>query len=146
MYDLQAMIAIAKDEARAHGLPEDLVCAVCDHESIGWNPWAVRYEPAFFKRYIHPAHPDTPTTEEIDAAESYGLMQIMGQTARELGFTGKYFTELCDPPVGTEFGCRKLAHCVQLVHGDVRSALLKYNGGANLQYPDLVLAHIQKYR
>lgn len=144
--DIPTMIQTARTCARLHALPEALVCAVCEHESGGWNPWAARYEAAFFKRYIHPAHPDTPTTEEIDAAESFGLMQLMGCTARELGFKGKYFTQLCDPAIGIEFGCRKLAKCVANHPGDVRAALLAYNGGGNLTYPDLVLPLIGKYQ
>lgn len=142
--DISNLIHVARAAAKTHALPEDLVCAVCEHES-GWNVWAARYEPAFFKRYIHPAHPDTPSTEEIDAAESFGLMQLMGCTARELGFKGKYFTELCDPAVGIEFGCRKLAKCVAAHPGEVRAALLSYNGGAAPQYPGLVLELLPKY-
>jgi soluble lytic murein transglycosylase-like protein len=138
------MIRVARATAKAHALPEDLVCAVCEHES-GWDPWAARYEPAFFALYIHPAHPKTPTTEEIDAAESFGLMQIMGQTAREFGFKGKYFTELCDPLVGIEYGCRKLERAVRFHPNDVRAALLVYNGGGNPQYPELVLARLANY-
>jgi hypothetical protein len=139
------MIRVARATAKLHALPEELVCAVCEHESGGWNPWAARYEPAFFARYIHPAHPQTPTTEEIDAAESFGLMQIMGQTAREFGFKGKYFTELCDPLVGIEYGCRKLERAVRVHPNDMRAALLIYNGGADPRYPDLVLALMHKY-
>ena len=144
--DIPALIKVARATAKLHALPEALVCAMCEHESGGWNTWAARYEPAFFKRYIHPAHPDTPTTEEIDAAESFGLMQIMGCTARELGFKGKYFTELCDPGVGIEYGCRKLNKCIAAHPGDVSAALLAYNGGSNPAYPALVLALLPKYQ
>jgi soluble lytic murein transglycosylase-like protein len=73
-------------------------------------------------------------------------MQIMGETARELGFKGTYLTELCDPIVGLEYGCRKLGACIEKHPGDTRAALLAYNGGSNPAYPDLVLRLLPKYQ
>ena len=145
MTDVQPLIQIARAAARTHALPEELVCAVCDHESGGWDPFAVRYEPAFERRY-DPVDPVKQPTEHFARAVSFGLMQLMGETARELGFVGKYLTQLCDPLTGIEFGCRKLARCMAARPADVRAALLMYNGGANAQYPDLVLALLPKYK
>jgi soluble lytic murein transglycosylase-like protein len=126
-------------------MDEALVCAVADHESGGWNPWAIRYEPAFEKKY-DPADPVKLPTEHYSRAFSFGLMQIMGETARELGFAGPYITQLCSPDVGLEYGCRKLKRCVDAHPGDTRAALLAYNGGSNPQYPDLVLQLIKQYQ
>lgn len=142
--DVPTMIRVARATAKAHALPEDLVCAVCDHESWGWDTFAIRYEPAFERKY-DPVDPAKEPTEHFARAFSYGLMQIMGETARELGFAGKYLTELCDPIVGVEYGCRKLSRCMAKHPGDMRAALLAYNGGANAQYPELVLALCEKY-
>src|SRR5262245_1759677 len=102
---------LARAAAQKHELDEALFCALCDHESVGWKPWAIRYEPAFFSRYVAPLYTNNKisATEAFARSFSYGLGQIMGQTARELGFDGEYLTELCDPEVGLEYAARKLA-------------------------------------
>jgi len=133
--------------ATAHnfGIDPALVCAVCEHESGGWNPWAIRYEPAFYTRYID-SMSNISMTEKMARAFSYGLMQVMGQVAREQGFTGKYLTQLCDPLENLTHGCKKLKKCLDRAGGDVRIALLAYNGGGNPGYPALVLAALPNYR
>jgi len=142
------MVALARSTAAAHDLDEALVCALCEHESEGWNAWAVRYEPAFFSKYVAPLYASgkISVTEAYARGFSYGLGQVMGQTARELGFANEFLTELCDPPVGLEFACRKLAKALHDAAGNVTSALLKYNGGANPNYPNLVLPLMPKYQ
>jgi len=131
-----------------HSLDPALVCAVATLES-SWNPWAVRYEPAFLTKYIQPLLNNGTVktmTEATMRSSSFGLMQILGQVARENGFTGQFLTELCDPDVGMDFGCRKLAKCVQNHPNDQRGALLAYNGGGNPQYADLVLQYLASYQ
>jgi soluble lytic murein transglycosylase-like protein len=145
------LIATAKRIAAQQQLDPALVCAVCHHESGGWNTWASRYEPAFFEKYV-PIDSKTfgrvcsRDTEKRLRATSFGLMQIMGQVARERGFEGEYLTELCDPEVGIEYGCRELARRLKNAGGDVRKGLLGYNGGGNRKYPDLVLEHYEEYQ
>lgn len=139
---------LATQAAEEHGIDPALVMAICEHES-NWNPYAIRYEPAFFKRYIHPAHPDVPSTMEMMDAVSFGLMQIMGETAQELGFVPKFpdwQNKLCDPATGIEYGCRKLAKCMARFSGDVKLSLLAYNGGGDASYSDKVLALMGKYQ
>jgi hypothetical protein len=75
--DLQDLIKIAKATAKAKGLDPALVCAVCEHESGGWNPWAIRFEPAFYARYTKPLN--FSDTEEYARAFSFGLMQTHGR-------------------------------------------------------------------
>ncbi len=118
----------------AHNLPFPLVFAIVQVES-GGNPHAIRYEPAFFSRYVagkgHTVYsPCSRATEEQLRAFSFGLMQIMGQSARELGFTGVFLTELLDPATGLDWGCRKLAQQVTRYKGDVESAVAAYNAGS----------------
>lgn len=132
------------------GLDPALVCAVCAHES-GWNPEAMRYEPAFYHRYIESM--EGLSDEEMTLrATSIGLMQVMGQTAREQHFADASLTALWDPLKGITEGCRKLKKCLSLEaheHGtymsDVAAALLRYNGGGNAHYPTLVLEHYKDY-
>ena len=116
-----------------------LVLAVCEHES-SWETYAVRYEPGFYARYIEKMTGLT-ATEKTMRATSFGLMQVMGQVAREKGFSEKYLTALCDPVFGLTYGCKKLKECLDRENGDVRAALLRFNGGGDPNYPDLVLKH-----
>lgn len=151
----EELIALARATAEKHGLAPELVCAICEQESDPdgkgpqpWDPWSMRFEPGFFKKYVVGLY----TTGKIRVTEayarsfSYGLMQTMGQTAREHGFAGRFLTELCDPAVGLEFGCRILKHKMDAAHGDVKQALLYWNGGSNPSYPDQAMARMERYR
>lgn len=141
------LIALAREAAARHQLYAELVCAIVEQESA-WNPWAIRFEPAFLSRYVAPLY----TNNKISATEAYarsfswGLMQVMGQTAREHGFTGASLAELCDPVAGLEAGCRVLAAKLAAAEGNVERALLLWNGGANKEYPAQVLALTARYR
>jgi len=100
--------------ARVHCLPAELAAAVVRVES-GGNPLAFRYEPAFLKRYVLPnasvkaKAPCSLETERQARAMSWGLMQVMGETARGLGFDGPFLSALTDPATGLDYGCRLLA-------------------------------------
>src|SRR5882724_3172912 len=128
--------------ASKYGLDQTIICAVAEHES-GWNPWVIRYEPNFYTKYIQSMI--LPETEKKSRAFSWGLMQIMGQTAREFGFTPPHLSSLCDPMLGMDFGCRKLKDCFLKFDNDEIAALLSYNGGGNKTYPHAVQALKQKY-
>lgn len=152
--NLDDMISLAIEAASNHGLDPALVCCVCHHESDGWNTWATRYESVFYNVYVMPLGKALRTygktaslaTERIDRAKSFGLMQVMGQVAREYGFAGEYLTELCEPLIGLEFGCRKLKKCFSLAKGSTEDALLRYNGGGDKDYPKKVLKHFPNYK
>ena len=140
------LIAVARASAARHGLDLDLVCAVIEQES-SWKTYAIRYENEFFNRYCFPLFKDsaiTPT-EARARAFSWGLMQVMGQTAREFGYTGD-FPALCDPQNGVDVGCRVLAHKIAVNQGNIRDALQAWNGGANPHYANEVLARLERYR
>jgi soluble lytic murein transglycosylase-like protein len=158
------LIALARRAAQTHALWPELVCAVVEQES-SWNTWALRYEPAFYERYVAPSLTRRPpdshapalgalTSPEIpdDATEararafSWGLMQVMGQAAREHGFIGESLAGLCDAATGLEIGCRILAAKLTAAEDNVTRALLLWNGGANRDYPASVLARANHYR
>lgn len=130
--------------ATRYGLAPSLVCAVCEQES-DWNCGAVRFEPGFLKRYVDPLN--LYLLESLDRSTSWGLMQIMGQTAIEFGWPLKVapLTDLRDPTQGLQFGCKKLQNCFLKHGGNRESALLAYNGGSNPNYPAEVIARIQHY-
>ncbi len=145
MMTRDAMFQLATALAEKHHLDPALVKAVCHWESKNWNPWAMRYEPEFYDTYISPMK-GIGATEMRARATSYGLMQVMGETARELGFKGEFLTELCDPQVGIEWGCVDLAREMDRANGNVRQALLGYNGGSDKSYPDKVLGLMFRYQ
>lgn len=136
------LIPLAQGAAKVAGLDPALVCAIVEQES-GWNAWAVRYEPAFDSKYVSPL-PLSPT-EDKTRSMSFGLMQLMGQSARELGFKGRFLTELCDPLINLTWGCKHFQGKLKRANGDVHQALLYWNGGANKAYPDQVLARQANY-
>jgi soluble lytic murein transglycosylase-like protein len=148
MMDRANLITLARQKAAEHQLDPELVCAIVEQES-SWNPWSVRFEPDFLARYIVPQFQagKISSTEGYARAFSWGLMQVMGETAREEGFTGD-LASLCDPEIGLEWGCRRFAAMLRRA-GDVpdaqAAALLHYNGGANPNYPGQVLARIPNY-
>lgn len=107
--DLSHMIEAA---ASAHGLPPRLVAAIVRVES-GGNAWATRYEPGFYERYIRDQKTKafgavSVPTEKNARATSWGLMQVMGETARCLGCTLPFLSALCDPATGLDWGCNLL--------------------------------------
>ena len=128
---------LAREAAGEFGLDSRLICALCEVES-SWIPWAVRHEAGYewlvgfkkaelrdmpvsfmdIKQQWWKPHPklarimplysaDLIQTELLAQQTSWGLMQIMGATARERGFRS-WLTELCDPAVNLEWGCRHL--------------------------------------
>ncbi len=133
---------LARAAATKYALDPALVCAVIEQESA-WDTHAIRYEPAFRTRYIAPL--GLPPTEEIARSISWGLMQVMGQVAREHGFTGKFLSALCDPAAGLEVGCAVLAAKITSAQGNTPRALELWNGGSNRDYTAQVLARITQY-
>ncbi|MGA8368435.1 MAG: lytic transglycosylase domain-containing protein [Candidatus Acidiferrales bacterium] len=137
------LVTLTRTIAMRHELDPALVCAVVEQES-SWDSHAIRYEPAFRGRYVSPL--GLEPTEEIARSISWGLMQVMGQVARELGFAGNFLSALCDPGIGLETGCTALAAKLDKADGDVSRALTLWNGGANPDYPQEVIARVLKYR
>jgi len=138
------LIALAKQTATAHQLDPLLVCAVVEQES-SWNPFAIRYEPAFYGKYIVPLNLKSATDAQARSF-SWGLMQTMGQVAIETGVVLKFLSELCDPYVGLNAGCTVLKAKLARANGDVAKGLLYWNGGGNAYYPSEVMARMDKYR
>jgi soluble lytic murein transglycosylase-like protein len=137
------LVAQVKQIATMNGVDPALACAVVEQES-GFNTWAMRYEPAFFVRYVAPIL-NLSDTERQARATSWGLFQVMGQVARERGFTQKFLSSLCDPDFGIPVGIQFLKHCLDACGGDEAKALLRWNGGSNAEYPIQVLARKDKY-
>jgi soluble lytic murein transglycosylase-like protein len=140
--------------ARKHQLPEQLVAAIVQVES-GGDRFAMRHEPAYpwlwdvarraprattsltASRRLPPDDFTAPPgvsklTEWMGQQTSWGYMQVMGAVARELGFAGRFFTELCDPMEGLNYGCLHLTR-LRRAHFDRHGwpgVAAAYNAGA----------------
>lgn len=143
-------------EAAQFKLDKSYIEAMVFQES-GGGVCASRWEKGFFLRYIDGKPKDrlgghfpperSLNTELYYRAGSWGPMQVMGQTARELGFRGTDFVELAKPEIGVHWGCRYLRSLLNKFEGMAleqayREAIARYNGGPanpNYQYADEVL-------
>lgn len=144
--DKSALISLARQKAQKYGIDGDLVCAIIEQESA-WNPWAIRFEPGFYEHYIVPIiqSQHLSKTEANARATSWGLMQTMGEVAREYGFGGTYLSALCDPESGIEIGCKYFSALLGKVGNNVDAALMRWNGGGAPNYPDEVKNRIPTY-
>lgn len=147
--DTSELQRIAVMVALNMGLDPALCCALIANES-SWDPNVTRYEPAFFTRYVEKMV-GLSDEEMRGRATSYGLTQIMGQTAREQGYEGP-LEGLKDPLTNCQQGFKKLQKCLSREsheHGtyaeDVKAALLRYNGGGDSYYPERVMEHYKAY-
>ncbi len=125
--------------ATEHALPPSLIAAVIQEESR-FDAWATRAEPRYLQsrnvrrlaeRFVR-AHRLGPTafTELVDRSRSYGLMQIMGETAREQGFDRPFLAELYIPTNAISHGAMLLKRLLVRYHNDTLSAISAYNQGS----------------
>lgn len=135
-------------------IPTPLAIAICQVESAG-DQYAVRFEPQwkYFYRVEHFAQlcRITRDTEYALQAMSFGLMQVMGSVAREMGHTGNLI-QLCEPAIGAKYGCMKLADLIRK-YNSISDAVAAYNAGSprrtqdgkyvNQQYVDKVIAYLR---
>ena len=140
------LVLLARRAATAQSLDSALVCAIVEQESA-WNPWAMRYEPLFFAKYVASLY----TNNKVSASEAYargfswGLMQVMGQVAREAGFDALFLSALCDPEQGLTAGCKILRKKFDAMAGDTTRALLAWNSTNDATYPSKVISRMPSY-
>lgn len=131
-----------------YNLEIDLLIGLILQESLGQEN-AVRYEPAFYKRYLQNKKrsqiagywplgtiPNNNTEYNLRST-SFGLMQIMGQVAREYQFTNRWLTDLLNPEINIMLGARILNDYITK-RGNPTAGLLRYNGGGDPDYPSKV--------
>lgn len=148
-------LELLKKKCVARNIPWGILDAIITTESA-WNPWAVRYE----EHFIHTLSPErfskyskiTTQTELQLQKCSWGLGQIMGASARDLGYIGN-LTELCKPEANLEWVCLFYAtRCMP--YKDVKEQVAAYNAGSpryiaagtfiNQEYVDKVLLEFKK--
>jgi hypothetical protein len=126
--------------AKKHSLPPALLAAFIQEESA-FDQWATRTEPHYKTKKVVIAearahsrlHRGVPTvaTEIDNRSMSYGLMQPMGQVAREQGYKARYLTALFAPFDNIEQGAIHLKAKLKRYPGDTLSAISAYNQGNN---------------
>lgn len=98
----------------------------------GGVKWRTRYEPKFQWFYqVHIISNKLGISDEtcrIHQATSWGLGQIMGAVAYELGFTG-YCPELCDPLTNLNW-CGQLINKLEKRHTEMSAVVASYNAGS----------------
>lgn len=126
--------------AYGHNLSPKLIAAIVQAESAG-DQYAARYEPNW-KWFLEPERRRaiakdlgiTLLTEEIQEATSWGLMQIMGGTARSaLDYLGP-LPALCEVDLGLEMGCQYFKNLCDR-HGSIEEAIVSYNAGSPRKTP-----------
>ena len=132
--DKADVLKIAAQKAEQHEIDLDLVLAFITVES-NFNVWAHRFEPSW--RYSltdeetnrHAAHNMiSVATEHVDQCTSFGVMQVMGSVARELGYLGN-LAGLYDPEYGVHYGCLKLKLELKK-YPEMSDAISSYNAGS----------------
>lgn len=123
--------AIIKKIADEYNLDWLLVKAVCIKES-SLDTWKIRFEPSWkfrFKPEVFSQKNNVSLETEINCQKtSWGLMQVMGTVARELGFY-EDLPKLLQPQNGIFYGCKKLSALIKR-HNDLPTALAAYNAGS----------------
>lgn len=147
------LVALAAATAIKYGLDPALICAICEQESGNrkpdpvtgredWNMWANRNEPGFDSKYIKPLH--LSPTEEVNRSQSWGLMQLMGESVRELGYH-EVIPKILWPSYNIDFGCRWFKVKLDKAGGNVNKALLLWNGGGDPTYDTQVTQRMKNY-
>lgn len=149
-----------------------LIYAVCLQESDknkdgSFNPDIARLEQGFYRKYTEPM--SLATTSEVLLAASFGIMQMMGESLKEVGFFEWFFYSQCSPgmqkilgsPLSQfciphaidaycvnliwmiDFGCQWLSQKRNLANGDEKKMLGLWNGDQSGNYYNKVM---EKYK
>lgn len=130
MQQRDALRAIVSREVEGTKLSAPLLEAIISVES-SWNPWALRLEKDF--SYVVDAERHarfsqiTVETERTLQRMSFGLMQLMGGTARSVGYVGP-LAVLLDPEVNVHWGARYFQRISQQ-YPMVSDQIAAYNAG-----------------
>lgn len=148
-FDFKALVKLSNSDSVKHSLLHALARA-----ESSLNPYAARFEPNWSYHYNVGFWAKklgiTRATEHTFQATSWGLMQVMGTVARELGFD-RHLTELVNPEYNVIIAIRKLDLLFEK-YGKLTDVISAYNQGwpkknadgtyANQRYVDKVLGFV----
>lgn len=157
--DLKSLII---SNAALFDLDYKLVASIIYQES-GGDENAYRVEEAFYDRYLKnkkakelsgyvPNFPPTLTSEKRARAVSYGAMQVMGETARMMGYKNRWLPNVKSNKDNIYIGCKYLRYLFNLpqtkkISGgkeQLRYVLTRWNGSS--EYPDIIFDHLANQR
>lgn len=155
--DKETIAILIGEKAKQYDIDVRVIASIVLQES-GGNCFASRYEEAFYHKYIAhltrktlpgyvPNFPPTLATEKRHRATSWGLMQVMGETARETGYTGRYLNSLILPEDNLDVGCRFFRQLLNSISSKLdekeryNSALIRWNNSKT--YPAKIWGHIE---
>jgi soluble lytic murein transglycosylase-like protein len=137
-------------EKVAKDLNVDLLLAIVKTES-SFDPWDVRYEPDFNylnqPAYFALKHQISVDTEKMLQKTSWGLFQLMGGSARDLGFTDN-LTKLTIPEVSVVWGAEYFRkRCAR--YPKLEDQIAAYNAGSVVKdisgnYSEKVQKYVEK--
>jgi soluble lytic murein transglycosylase-like protein len=121
---------IIEEQSILYGIEIPLIKAIIQKES-SFKQYAVRYEPAFYNRYIKNNskflnHKYYNFPEIISS--SYGYLQIMYTTALEEGFISNEPTDLYDPEINIMYSLKHLKRKINKY--GLALGILAYNSGS----------------
>lgn len=161
-----SLSAIIKRYAEEYAIDPKLVACIIYQES-GADKEAFRCEDSFFDEHFadYLTNPpkknkktlagfvppfDTPTLRsELRArSTSHGPMQVLGETARVMGYADRWLPSCREPEINIQLGCKYLRHLFNKaanIKGETAKliqVLHWWNGSA--KYPPLILEHLRK--
>jgi soluble lytic murein transglycosylase-like protein len=161
MQNKEYLFKIVDEIAAKYNLDSALVKAIIEVES-GWDETSFRFEKSLYEKYIQKSDsfkvvpPETIDTTLVLLSSSMGLMQMLGSTARSIGFNQR-LSALFNPEVNIDVGCRYLAMLWKNYYSKygIKGVISAYNGGkplvkddwtfVNQQYIDKVLFTMKQY-
>ncbi|MDR2522554.1 MAG: transglycosylase SLT domain-containing protein [Synergistaceae bacterium] len=155
---LERLLGMVITTAQQAQVPPELVLALIEAES-GGNPYAARLTANYPYTVMQASRPSACdlSTENIMQKTAWGLMQLMGATARSLGFDG-WLPELAEPKVCLPLGAEYLKRLMGRYHEKygLAGVVSACNTGTprtrpdgkfvNQGYVDKVLKTMEKYK
>lgn len=126
--------SLIEDISDQENVPQNLLAAIVQTESAN-NKYAVRFEPNY--KWLYKTKDNardnglTEATETIFQMTSFGLTQVMGAVARELGLKGPIF-QLLDEKTNLEY-CAKLLKRLASKHKERDDIIAAYNAGSPIK-------------
>lgn len=132
MVEHETWIEMITEKSRLADLQPEMILAIIETESDG-NPYAATYHANYSWINMQTKRPADchPNTESVQQRMAWGLMQIMGATARNIGFEG-WLTELTIPVVNIAIGMKYLAGLSEryLESDGIDGVIAAYNAGS----------------
>lgn len=148
---------LSRKYAKKYHLDINLIIALIRVES-GGRKYVARFEPGII-RYFSPGKyaqhlNQTLSTEKVQQATSFGYCQVLGRTARLLGFDGP-LGQLFDPDTNLDIACQLISRDLRKRYQKEEDIIAAYNAGQaimdggrykNQEYVDKVTSALRELR